>query len=103
MSDRIPSFMRCVSFCTARSYDLVALANSFKRKDYIVRQARDVLYVTSMKRSATVFFFNYGSIVCWGFNRRQELKWVEYVKPYAMDLLLMRVMDLFCFRFGGDI
>ncbi len=58
MADRVLAFMRCVAFCTARSYDLPALANSFKRKDYIIKQARDVVYITSLKKSAMVFFFN---------------------------------------------
>lgn len=97
------SFMRCVSFCTARSYDLVALANSFKRKDYLARLSRDVLHVTSLKKPADIFFFSYGSFVCWGLNKRQEQKWLEYIKPFTRDPLPNSESDHFCYRFGEEV
>ncbi len=42
-------------------------------------------------------------MVCWGFTRRQELKWIEYVKNYALDLLPVIETDHFCYRFGEEI
>lgn len=96
------SFMRCVSFCTAGSFDLRALSNSFKRKGYLTRLLRDVLHVTSIKRSADVFFFSHGSFVCWGFNKGQELKWVEYVKPYSIHPLASIESDHFCYQLGEE-
>ncbi len=98
------SFMRCVSFCTAGSYDLRGLANSFKRKGYLTRLSRDVLHVVSNKRqTADLFFFSHGSFVCWGFNKRQELKWVEYVKDFALNPLATIESDHFCYRLGEEI
>lgn len=96
------SFMRCVSFCTAESYDLRELANSFKRKGYLSRLSRDVLHVTSIKKSADIFFFSHGSFVCWGFNKRQEQKWVEYVKAFARHPLATVESDHFCYRLGEE-
>ncbi|MEO8401538.1 MAG: RMD1 family protein [Gammaproteobacteria bacterium] len=102
MSSQKRSFMRCVSFCTAGSYDLKGLANSFKRKGYLTRLSRDVLHVASTKKSADIFFFSHGSFVCWGFNKRQEQKWIEYVKDYANDLLTTIESDYFCYRLGEE-
>jgi uncharacterized Rmd1/YagE family protein len=96
------SFMRCVSFCTARSYDLVALSNSFKRKDYTTRLSRDVLYVTSSKRSLDLFFFSHGCFVCWGSSKRQEQKWIEHVKNYSLGVLPLIESDHFCYQFGEE-
>jgi uncharacterized Rmd1/YagE family protein len=98
----VRSFLRCVSFCTARSYDLPALANSFKRKDYMIRLSRDVLYVTSLKKSADLFFFSHGCFVSWGLSKRQEQKWIEHVKDYAHGSLPVIETDHFCYRFGED-
>ena len=69
--------MRCVSFCTASAYDLNALASSFKRKGYIVRQSRDVVHVVNTKKPADIFFFSHGSFVCWGLKKPQEQKLLE--------------------------
>ena len=99
---RTRSFMRCVSFCTAGSYDLSGLSNLFKRKGYLARLSRDVLHVSSVKKPADIFFFNHGCFVCWGFDRRQEQKWVELVKSYARDLSPVIETDHFCFRYGEE-
>lgn len=102
MANQARSFMRCVSFCTAESYDLRGLANSFKRKNYFVRLSRDVLHVSSTKKPADVFFFSHGSFVCWGFNKRQELTWVDYVKHFSENSLSTIESDHFCYKFGEE-
>lgn len=103
MGRSVRSFLRCVSFCTAVSYDLNALANSFKRKGYFTRLFRDVLHVSSDKKLTDIFFFNYGAFVCWGYNKRQELKWVDYVKQYAIGSLPFIEMDHFCYYYGEEV
>jgi len=97
-----PVFMRCVSFCTAAAYDLPALANSFKKKDYIVRLSRDVLHLASSKKMSDIFIFNHGSFICWGLNKREELQWIEEVKPFSREPLPLIEVDHFCFRFGEE-
>lgn len=94
--------MRCVSFCTASAYDLNGIANSFKRKGYIVRQSRDVVHVINTKRMADIFFFNHGSFVCWGLKKPQEQKLVEHVKEFSISPLPAIQTDHFCFRFGEE-
>jgi uncharacterized Rmd1/YagE family protein len=96
------SFSRCVSFSTANGYDLAGLANWFKRKGYVTRLSRDVLHVVSPKKPMDIFFFNHGCFVCWGFNQRQELKWVELVKEFSRSPLSRIDIDHFCFRFGEE-
>ncbi len=103
MASQTRSFMRCVSFCTAESYDLRELAGSFKRKGYLTRLSRDVLHVSSTKKSADIFFFSHGSFVCWGFNKRQELKWVDYVREFARNPLTTIESDHFCYQLGEEI
>ncbi|SRR5579883_340848 len=95
--------MRCVSFCTASAYDLTGLANSFKRKShYIVRQSRDVLHVTNLKKMADIFFFSHGCFVCWGLKKPQEQKLLEHVKEFSIGPISTIQTDHFCFRFGEE-
>lgn len=95
--------MRCVAFCTARTYDLSGLANVFKRKEYLVRLSRDVLHVSSYKKPADIFFFNHGSFVSWGFTKRQEQKWLDLVKDFQVAPLSRIETDHFCFRFDEEV
>ena len=96
------AFMRCVSYCTAASYDLAGLASSYKRKGYTVQLLRDVLHISSMESPVDIFFFNHGSFVCWGLKKHQEQVWLERVKKYAINPLPLIESDRFCFRFGED-
>jgi uncharacterized Rmd1/YagE family protein len=102
MNSAKQSFMRCVSFCTASSFDLAGLANSYKRKGYTVKLSRDVLHISANDTPVDVFLFNHGSIVCWGMKKHQEQKWVERVKKYSVNPLPIIEVDHFCFRFGEE-
>lgn len=96
------SYLRCVSFCTAASYDLLGLASFFKKKGYFTRILRDVLHVTHLKRRGDIFFFNHGSFVCWGFKKHFEEKLLEYVREFSSHPLLQIETDHFFYRYGED-
>jgi uncharacterized Rmd1/YagE family protein len=95
--------MRCVSYCTASSYDLPGLASTFKRKGYTTRLSRDVLHISSIDTPVDIFFFNHGSVVCWGLTKRQEQRWLEKVAPFAQQPLPAPEVDRFGFRFGEEV
>jgi uncharacterized Rmd1/YagE family protein len=94
--------MRCVSYCTATSYDLTSLAASYKRKGYISKLSRDVLHISSMDTPVDIFFFNHGSAVFWGLQKKQEQQWLERLKKFSLRPLHTIETDHFCFRFGED-
>ena len=96
------SFLRCVSFCTAGSYDLLGLASFFKKKGYFTRISRDALHVTNIKRPGDIFFFNYGCFVCWGFKKGFEDKLIEYVKAFSIHPSMVET-DHFFYRYGEEI
>lgn len=96
------SFLRCVSFCTADSYDLLGLANFFKKKGYFTRISRDVLHVTNLKRPGDMFFFNHGCFVCWGFKKNFEDKLIEQVKDFSIHPLVHVETDHFFYRYGEE-
>jgi uncharacterized Rmd1/YagE family protein len=93
---------RCVSFCTALGYDLTALSNAMKRREYQLKLSRDVLHIKSIKKSYDIFFFNYGCFVCWGLTRKQEQKWVNYISLFAIDSLPIIETDFFSFNYNEE-
>lgn len=101
-SKALRSFLRCVSFCTADSYDLLGLANLFKKKGYATRISRDALHVSNIKRPGDIFFFNHGSFVVWGFKKSFEDKLLEYVKDYSVNPLSNIETDHFFYRYGEE-
>lgn len=96
------SFLRCVSFCTAGSYDILGLANFFKKKGYLTRISRDALHITSLKRPGDIFFFNHGCFVCWGFKKNFEDKLLDYVKEFSLQPLTTIETDHFFYRYGEE-
>jgi uncharacterized Rmd1/YagE family protein len=93
-------FLRCVSYCTAGTYDLVRIANSFKREGYRVRLLKDVLHLSSMSTPVDLFFFNHGCFVSWGLSKRQEIKWLEILAQYSTAPIEDIEIDYFVFCFG---
>ena len=98
----LQSFQRCVSFCTADSYNILGLATFFRKKGYFTRISRDFLQVTNLKRPGDIFFFNHGCFVCWGFKKKFEDKLLEYVKEYSIHPLQNIETDHFHYRYGEE-
>ena len=101
-SRELRSFSRCVSFCTAGSYDLLALSTFFRKKGFFTRLLRDVLHVTNLKRPGDIFFFNHGCFVCWGFKKKFEDKMLEAVKEFAINPESHLETDHFYYQYGEE-
>lgn len=101
--ETLRSYQRCVSFCTAGSYDLLGLANFFRKKGYFTRLTRDVLHVNNVKRPGDIFFFNHGCFVSWGFKKNFEDKLLDYVKDFAIAPLSPVEIDYFFFKQGDEM
>ncbi|EKD70315.1 MAG: Sporulation protein RMD1 (Required for meiotic nuclear divisionprotein 1) [uncultured bacterium] len=96
------SFLRCTSFCTAATYDLLGLASFFKKKGYFTRLSKDVLHVANLKRQGDIFFFNYGCFVCWGFKKNFEDKLLEHVREFSVHPLAAIETDHLYYRYGEE-
>ncbi len=101
--ETLRAYQRCVSFCTAGSYDLLGLANFFRKKGYFTRLTRDVLHVNNVKRPGDIFFFNHGCFVSWGFKKNFEDKLLEYVKDFAIAPLSPIEIDHLFFKHGEEM
>lgn len=92
--------MRCVSYCTAESYNLASLTVSLKVQGYSIQQFRKVLYVTHSQKNSDIFIFVYGCIVLWGLKHKEELEFLEKIKPFAINPLSLIESDRFIYRYG---
>jgi uncharacterized Rmd1/YagE family protein len=99
------SFQRCISFCTAGSYDILGLSLFFKKKGYFTRLSRDVLHVSNLKRAGDIFFFNFGCFVSWGFKKNFEDKLLEHVKEFSSQSTGSAPIetDHFYYRYGEEV
>jgi len=95
--------MRCVSFATAKEYDLAILARALSEQGPCTLY-RDCLHLRvegEGARPADLFFFGYGVVVFWNTRAATE-EWVlEEIRPYEKAPLTTRGEDEFTFRIGG--
>ena len=96
------SFSRCVSYCTASSYNLAGLAHFFKKRGYNVRLSRDLVQISHTRRPIELFFFIHGCFVSWGLTKNQEQKILEQIQEFATSPLDKIESDFFCYTIGEE-
>ena len=96
------SFYRCVSYCTANSYNLAGIGHYFKKRGYNVRLSRDVVQVSHTRRPIEIFFFIHGCFVSWGLTKNQEAKIVEQINTFTSSPLTKFESDFFCYTHGEE-
>jgi uncharacterized Rmd1/YagE family protein len=94
--------MRCVSFCTAKSYYLNELANYFKSKKLRTKLTRNVLHVSSYKEKIDIFFFAHGCLVSWNLKQKDEQRLLYEIKPFSTEPLQRIESDYFSFVYGDE-
>lgn len=94
------TFLRCLSFCTAASYDLKEALVLFKKKGYNGRLYRDALHLTNQKKSGDIYLFNHGCFVMWGFRKGTEEKLFDYLKECSVNPLKRIESDQFYYHYG---
>lgn len=94
--------MRCVSFCTARSYNLTAAANHYKNTPFHVRLYRNVLHISQPAANKDIFCFTNGCLVCWGLTKREENQLIIDFKSFSTSPLDKIETDRFIYKLGDD-
>ncbi len=79
--------MDCCAFCHAVAYKLKPLKEELQNK-YKTNMYRDVIHVEIPmdEQVCDIFYFSYGSMVCWGLGKEQAFKFLELSKPFADPL-----------------
>lgn len=103
--------MRCVAYCTATSFDNARLTN-YLRNSYRFARFREVLHIQidcvrrvgdpSAKQAGDVFFFPFGTLVCWGLEEEQERKILQEIRPFEQQRLDAIEDDIFYYAYGAS-
>jgi uncharacterized Rmd1/YagE family protein len=93
--------MDCCAFCTAASYKIKPLLDSF-RGSYKAALYKDAVHIEVIQEghSADIFYFSYGAMVCWGMNKEQGAKWIEEIKQFEHQHLDEMETDEFTYVYG---
>jgi uncharacterized Rmd1/YagE family protein len=92
--------MRCIAYCTATAFDANGLLNHLKTH-YSVTRFREVLHIQLNPDSESdVFFFPYGSVVCWGLDERQEKEILQRIRQFELQHVDSIEDDIFSYEYG---
>lgn len=97
--------MRCTCYCTAASYDIPRLYQYLQRLGS-TQLFRDVIHIQLKEDKLVkgdVFYFSYGSVVCWGFTEEEEKEILQSIKEFEKDPLAKMELDEFTFIYDDVI
>jgi len=97
--------MRCTCYCTASSYDIPRLFQHLQRLG-TTQLFRDVIHIQikeDKRVKGDVFYFSYGSVVCWGFSEEEEKEILQAVKEFEREPLPKAELDEFTFVYGDGV
>lgn len=96
--------MRCVSFCTAESYDVDNLARFLREEELEPKFYSDLVHVQRQvdERIIDVFYFPYGCVSIWGAEEEDIQKILDDVKTYQIKSLSEIISDSFNYVYGDE-
>jgi uncharacterized Rmd1/YagE family protein len=97
--------MRCSCYCTASSYDIPRLFQHLQKLGS-TQLFRDAIHLQIKEDShvkGEIFYFPYGSIVCWGFTEEEEKDILSSLKEFEKEPNAKPELDEFTFTFGETI
>ena len=97
--------MRCSCYCTASSYDIPRLFQHLQKLGS-TQLFRDVIHIQIKDDShvkGEIFYFPYGSIVCWGFTEEEEKDILNSLKEFEREPNAKSELDEFTFTYGEII
>ncbi len=96
--------MRCAAYCIATAFDNNGLL-SYLKSQYTVTRYREVLHVQvkpGSNEDSDVFFFPYGSVVCWGLDEHLERDLLQTIRRFSLQHVDPIEDDVFSYEFGEE-
>lgn len=97
--------MRCTCYCTASSYDISRLFQHLQRLG-ATQLFRDVVHIQikeDKQNKGDLFYFDYGAVVCWGFEEDEEKQILESLKEFEKEPLAKMELDEFTYTYSDTI
>jgi len=91
----------CLAYCTASSFHLKPLYEALRGR-FSTRSYRDVIHVEveGEKGKGDIFYFAFGSIVCWGLTAEECRKVLLEVKKFEHQPITLIESDDFLYTYG---
>ncbi len=97
--------MRCTCYNTAASYDIPRLSLLLQRQG-AYQLFRNVAHTRVKEESldkGDIFYFPYGSVVCWGFTEAEEKAILKTLKEFEKEPLNKIELDEFIFTYSDQM
>lgn len=99
--------MRCVAYCTSTAFDTARLL-SYLKSTYKVSRFREVFHIhkstapnpISGQLEGDIFFFPFGSVVCWGLSEAQEREVLQEFSAFEVQRNEVIEEDVFSYMYG---
>ncbi|MBS4169133.1 RMD1 family protein [Parachlamydia sp. AcF125] len=93
--------MDCCTFCTAASYNIKSLFETFRTR-FPTHLHRDAVHVEMPFEDglSDIFYFSYGTVVCWNLSLEQGWQLIEHLKAFEQQPLDEIESDAFTFSYG---
>jgi len=97
--------MDCSAFCIASSFDIKSLFHSLKSR-YKTTLFRDVIHIEAFKDngedSIDVFYFPYGSIICWGTSIPESKRFLKEAQDFQDEPIKEFEEDDFTYSYDDE-
>ncbi len=97
--------MRCTSYCTASSYEIPKLFQFLAEKGP-AQLFKNVIHFEMKHKNkpmGDIFFFSYGTLVCWGLTDVEEKICLSYAKKFGKEPNHRTEFDEFTYSYGSTI
>ncbi|MES2121304.1 MAG: RMD1 family protein [Chlamydiota bacterium] len=97
--------MRCTCYCTAASYDTNRIYQYLQHHGN-AQLFRDVVHIQlkeDKRIKGDIFYFSYGSVVCWGFTEDEERELLQTIKDFEREPLAKVELDEFTYSYGDAL
>lgn len=96
--------MRCLSYCTASSYQMELLAEHLNKKNYKLQYFDDVVYI-QMHEDANVdiMVFPFGCVTIWGVESDKGQLFLQEIKEFEIEPTKEVVSDFIQFSYCKNI
>jgi len=97
--------MRCTCYNTASGYDIPRLFLNLQRlgPSQLFRNVAHVQLKEGSLNTGDIFYFPYGSVVCWGLTEAEEKVILKSLKEFEKEHLGKIELDEFTFTYGDTI
>lgn len=96
--------MRCISICSAESYNIDELARFLREEELEPKFYGDLVQVQIEveDRQADIFIFPYGCVTIWGAEEEEAQTFLKALKPFEINSLDNAIEDHCSFIYGQE-